>query len=83
MRPIIILAALALCGCESKQETQQLYSAWCKAHSNTNLTFEEWSALRVNYLLPGQPPRDSSGDLATGVAIGIAAGSAGAAGGRR
>ena len=62
-------------GCEKPAEAQLKYQAWMKVYGVTNLTFAEWDALRGDNMLPGQKPRNSDSDAATGMAIGIAVGS--------
>lgn len=34
---------------------QAAYSAWCKFNSRTDITFEEWNAMRDLKVLPNQP----------------------------
>lgn len=69
--------ALALCwtlaGCESRQEQEKLYHAWCKLYNRTDITLDEWQALRENYMLPGGEAKRAADNAA------IAAGAAGAA----
>lgn len=82
---LVILACLVLCGCsdsettenvfdrinrEHQEEQQRLFVAWQKIYCRTNLTFQEWQDLRDQNLLPGQPPKDSGSDFATGVLVG-------------
>lgn len=42
---------------ERERHDRWLFEAWSKSHpGNEHLSFEEWSALRCNRLLPGQSP---------------------------
>lgn len=61
MKTVIALLAISLLltSCENAEETKALYSAWCKAHQRQDLSLEEWSTLRSEYMLPGQSQPDT------------------------
>ena len=75
-----MLLGLWLVNYESPEKTGQIYSAWCRANPDIHISIEDWSALRGEQLLPGQPAASSEGSAATGMAIGIAVGTAAGAG---
>lgn len=60
----------------------EAFGAWCQLEHRNDLTFDQWKALKDDYLLPGQtrPPADSS--AATTMAT-VAAMNAAASSGRR
>lgn len=40
----------------------EAFGAWCQLEHRNDITFEQWKALKDDYLLPGQtrPPADNS-----------------------
>jgi hypothetical protein len=76
------LCLFGLTGCESKQERQALYGAWCKLNNRHDVTIEEWQMLRENYMLPGGDAKravDAANSAAamSAAAMGMSAASAG------
>lgn len=57
---------------------RDLYGGWMKLHPGVSITFEEWMALKQNYLLPGQvTPEDKIGDAANAFVGGMVGGMVG------
>ncbi|MBN8246232.1 MAG: hypothetical protein J0L84_02170 [Verrucomicrobia bacterium] len=59
---VMLLVAVLAAGCEKPSDAHLKYTGWCKVHGATNLTFEEWDALRKAELLPEQMVRDSDSE---------------------
>lgn len=52
---VIALAGMipVSCVCMGKQDAQA-YAAWCKLYNRTDITFDEWQAMKIRRCLPGQ-----------------------------
>lgn len=80
---IPLAAALLVTGCEKPSDAHLKFTGWCKLHGTTNLTFEEWDALRSEKLLPGQVNRDSESAALTWMAVSAGMSAASSGGSRR
>ncbi|NBZ96871.1 MAG: hypothetical protein EBR40_10675 [Proteobacteria bacterium] len=74
--------ALSIClivtGCESHQESQAIYDAWCRMNRRTDLSFSDWSILRNHDMLPGQAEQKAikeaqAAQMMSAAAIGVSA----------
>ncbi len=79
---IFIVSLMAFLGCEKSIEKKQaLYSAWCKLHYRTDITFTEWDLLYHDDMLPGMAEKRAADNAAaasamSATAMGMAAGRA-------
>lgn len=81
---VVVLLTIVTCGVVidriKKADEPSAFSAWCKLHQRTDITFEEWKVLRRNYLLPGDTEREAiersqQAEATAAAAMGAATGS--------
>lgn len=69
----IALTLLVLTGCESRQDREALYNAWCKFYGRSDISLSEWQMLRENYMLPGRRGQKGRRNAETATAMSAAA----------
>lgn len=69
----IALTLLVLTCCESRQDREALYNAWCKFYGRSDISLSEWQMLRENYMLPGGEAKRAADNAAATTAMSAAA----------